>query len=328
MGWFGPTGICGCCDGDPPPPPPPPPECACPAHGCLPTGKRQFTSVKSVVSIGDGITAVEIRADWNCTSPGACINQQFIRTVTHTLTGLSGANGTYDAAFVKLDSGSTYIDADLEEDVCGYWFFPYIEIPVVNFATDHRTWPSGCTGDTTNTTNGVSYLKINTYTGQIVSQVGVVLVPLYGPTGIPYSNDGTETREFFPFDCGDESYYDIDLTWNASSATTSNTFPTRGFSNAYQPDPLLPPEAGPIGLSQNTSNATYDGQQGIVVPFTASATNGCLIQDWEETITTIAAFSEINPNAGTPAGCSPPKVREMDLSWNEWTRSIKIIFNA
>lgn len=174
MNWYGPRGDCGCCKK----PPPPFPPCACPQNDCLPEGRYQFSGVRVTIDYDDGSSSYgEIRFGPGTSGPCAGkYNWLFYET---EISGLSGANGTYDAVYVKRNSNGTFTETSLEETACGLWWLPIVEVPVTGIKREGRYYQDDCvpiqeTVTNLNTTllfdlhnglQGITIYSLNSYLG-------------------------------------------------------------------------------------------------------------------------------------------------------------------
>lgn len=330
-GWFGPRGNCGCCLS---PPPPPPPACLCDEDPCLPSGSRQFSSLKAVIELDDSIVATEFRQDIDCDgffSGGACAGVEFEREIIHELSGLSAANGTYDAIYLRQTGPSDFEEADPAEYECGLWFFPFITISVTNYRTVRLEFADACIPDSLVTTTGATTLKINTYNGEVVNvgTSGLIDVPLVGPMFLGYIGSGSATHNWTPYTCADDEAYELENSWSASAFVALRYFYEEMFRNVHYVTigTIL---AGPIGLTPLTRIITFDGQEGVVVPFangySASVFGTACQINYESVENVLDAFTE---TVTGPPGCSVEGyTATRTLTWNGFTRRHTVLLNA
>lgn len=136
MGWFGPSGNCGCCG-------PAPLSCSCPGGGL----SRKF--------IGDPVLKMEVTG-----LPSVHVFEQvFVDPLlikywsTTTLSGMSAANGTYMTTLPKNEDGCIRFDSN--------FFVPPVFVPVSYESTRRRVQsPSDCTVVSTTTPSGTVNLTV------------------------------------------------------------------------------------------------------------------------------------------------------------------------
>lgn len=330
MGWFGPRDECGCC-GTPPPPPPPPPICWCDENDCLPAGKRQFSSVRAVVDLDDSYKITELREDYIC-GADPCANEYYERLVEGEIAGMSAANGTYDGIYLVEVSFSEYVEADPAEEQCGWWFFPYLELTLTNYITDSRTYPSGCRPNQITNLIGPPSVYFDPYNGKFIRKsTDLIEIPLFSPTLQPYQDTATIDHHWVDYNCKGESTESLQLAWapQGSLGTGQRRFPSFPFINAYSPNLLEPPLAGPVGIAPSTGMSAgrqiiFDGQLGIAIYWGKGVDSPSCQIYWESVENTLAGFySEITG----PAACAGGTANRT-LTWNSFRRKHSIILNA
>jgi hypothetical protein len=323
MPWHGPRGDCGCCNIEPPPP-----DCACELNDCILEGKFQFTGVKAVAEWDDEFETIETSSRTGTFR--SCVCAPYTEVWVRSYSGMSAVNGTYDAVYVVPD-GSDWVESDPDEDPCGWWFFPLIEVDLSYTNTFTRTFPNGCDPDVFQDASRVIPVYYDTYAGRFIRKVDTFPeIPLtYVLGGSPAGR--TFTLELTPYDCTTRDPY----TLNAEIGVTANTS-TLGFfgvvqANGYADAPIAPTfSIGGVGIGELTQTATYDGQLGRVRPYRKGSFvplgDPCQI-DYESAENTLDAFYLLtNPFNDSCGYLTIPVVRE--LEWNAFNRKHSILLNA
>ena len=160
--WFGASGDCGCCSERPPVGP-----CCGEGYGdCVPEGLRDLSSMRAVFEIDNAFTFFERFHVGVCSGP--CIGQNRVQTWDYTISGLAAANGSYDAKYV-FQNPDTFEWYELEEgqvNRCGSWWFPWVEVEVVNTERYTSVFSGGCFASIDTTTNGPETVWFSPYFGR------------------------------------------------------------------------------------------------------------------------------------------------------------------
>jgi len=321
MGWHGPQGGCGCCNPGPPPPPP----CACELNDCMPEDQFQFSGIKAVAEWDDSfvLTVEETRA----VTSGACVCATMIDLWTRAYSGMSAVNGTYDAAYVQNNSGEL-VEADPDEDYCGWWFFPWIEVDLFYTSTFTKTYLNGCNPNFFSNSSRTIPVYYDTYAGVFRTKTDSFPDILFGHPGfntpvIPVNF----TRTIVPYECrpGDDT-----LTLDGSTLTDGSFFFSTAQSNTVPSGSLITPALGNVGIGPLTQIVTYDGQKGVVRPYRDGSFiplgNPCQI-NYESAETTIDAYNQsMVPFNDTCGLYTIPATREFE--WNAFRRKHSILLNV
>jgi hypothetical protein len=244
--------------------------------------------------------------------------------------GLSAANGTYDAAYVKPD-GSEWVEADVDTD-CGWWFFPILEIDLEYTDTFTRTYYNGCDPNVAFSGSRTIPVYFYTNTGRFETKIDAFpQIRLETLSGLGTPPGRTFTRIWTPYECKPE---DEGYTLSGEFGVVANTDPTFFIQfangNGYTDSPIGPSLTIPgVGLLSGDRIVTYNGQLGTVTPYYRGGRVGfnlsCVIGNqsidntldafsWTYTIFRTCGFYEV-PGSGV-------------LEWNVFNRKHSILLNA
>jgi hypothetical protein len=343
--WYGASGDCGCCGERPP-------LGGCCGEGyddCIPEGFRNFSSMRAVVEIDDEFTFYERFHVGVCSGP--CVGQDRVQTWDYTLSGLAAVNGTYDAKYIFRDP-DTFEWEEIETDRlnrCGSWWFPWVEVEVVNTERYTSVFSGGCFSSIDTTTTGPTTVWFSPYLGRFFPSktdsshpfLSLFFGTKTGTHPLLLCDPSQMDSEFIGYTCRPKTtvnasqYGHVEtsarpVSCSALPSIASGFNLQTFFNNTVQDGATL--VGGPVGIGGALRNATVDGVDGLVVPFGLSTGafagqgENCVLyyQSVEKTI------QDYNFSDSRNASCHPtvPDPLVNEIEWSAFNRKHSILINV